>query len=171
MFGRHDRGMRRTLSLALIVSLAAAACSSAAPATERPRSAVAATSSGASASSAVQSTERLSGGATQTSDTAGVTIAVTWAGPAAGAVFDVQIDNHMIDLGSMDLSKATLSNDRGDRLSGPTWDGGSSGHHRADKLEFASSTPGFFAAAVWVQLELPSIGDSSPRDFKWTLAK
>jgi hypothetical protein len=75
------------------------------------------------------------------------------------------------DVASVDLSKAILPNDRGERLSGPTVQGGSSGHHRTDTLTFASATPGFFAGAAWIQLELPPVGDNSIRDFKWNLTR
>ncbi len=107
----------------------------------------------------------------QRSDAAGVTIEVTWAGPSAGAVFAIQMDNHMIDLGSVDLSKAVVTNDRGERLAGPSAQGGGDGHHRADTLTFATATAGFFAGAAWIQLELPAVGDTTPRDFKWNLAQ
>jgi hypothetical protein len=107
----------------------------------------------------------------QKSDAAGVTIEVTWAGPSAGAVFAIQMDNHMIDLGSVDLSKAVVTNDRRERLAGPSAQGGGAGHHRADTLTFATATPGFFAGAAWIQLELPAVGDTTPRDFKWNLAQ
>ena len=100
-----------------------------------------------------------------------MTIVAIWSGPAAGAAFEVKMDNHMIDLGSVDLSAATLTNDRGERLSAPTSNGGSSGHHRDDKLTFATSTAAYFTGAVWIQLELPAVGDNAPRDFKWNLAK
>ena len=133
---------------------------------------------------------------TQTSDWASVTIDVTWAGPDTGAVFEVKMDNHMIDLSSVDLTAATLTNDRGEKLSRPTWEGGTSGHHREGQLSFGASPAGsspagaspagaspagaspagassaaLFADASWVQLELPAEGDSSPRDFKWALSK
>jgi hypothetical protein len=112
-----------------------------------------------------------SGNSTQTSDRASVTIDVTWAGPTAGAVFEVKMDNHMIDLSSVDLTAATLTNDRGEKLSRPTWEGGASGHHREGKLTFGGSSAALFADASWVELELPAVGDSSLRDFKWALSK
>lgn len=112
-----------------------------------------------------------SGNSTQTSNRASVTIDVTWAGPTAGAVFEVKMDNHMIDLSSVDLTAATLTNDRGEKLSRPTWEGGASGHHREGKLTFGGSSAALFADASWVELELPAVGDSSLRDFKWALSK
>ena len=80
------------------------------------------------------------------------------------------MDNHMIDLGSVDLSTATLMNDRGERLSRPAWDGGSSGHHRAGELSFADVPGTFLSGARSIQLELPAVGDDSPRDFMWNLS-
>jgi hypothetical protein len=146
------------------ILLLAAACSSAA-ATNTPATSV------GSGDVAKDSTAPSSSDATQTSDRAGVTIAVMWTGPAAGAVFEVKMENHMIDLGSVDLSAATVTDDRGGRLSQPTWEGGSSGHHREGKLAFGTSSATFFAGVSWVQLELPAVGDTSPRDFKWSLSK
>jgi hypothetical protein len=154
------------------ILLSAAACSTAPSATQSTPPPVTGTAfTAGSEGASVVSSGRLSGDATQTSDAAGVTIAVTWAGPSAGAVFAVQMDNHMIDLASVDLSKAILSNDRSERLSEPTVQGGSSGHHRTDTLTFATATPGFFAGASWIQLELPAVGDTTLRDFKWNLTK
>jgi hypothetical protein len=112
----------------------------------------------------------------------------------------------MLDLSSVDLTAATLTNDRGEKLSRPTWEGGASGHHREGKLTFGASPAGaspagaspagaspagaspagaspagaspagsssaaLFAGASWVELELPAVGDSSLRDFKWALSK
>jgi hypothetical protein len=165
--------MRNHIRPLLIVPIlmSAAACSSATSATQSAPPVDGAAITTASRGASVGSSGRLSGESTQTSDAAGVTIEVTWSGPSAGAVFAVQMDNHMIDLASVDLSKAVLSNDRGERLSGPTVEGGSSGHHRADTLTFATSTSGFFAGAAWIQLELPPVGDNSIRDFKWNLTR
>jgi hypothetical protein len=153
----------RPLLLLSVLSLAAA-CNSAAS-TSTP-----AAPAGSAAVATASATEA-AGSSTQTSNRAGVTVVATWTGPAAGAAFDVKMDNHMIDLASVDLSAATLTNDRGERLSAPTWDGGASGHHREDKLTFATSTAAFFSGAAWIQLELPAAGDTAPRDFKWNLAK
>jgi hypothetical protein len=180
MLGGQDGAMRNTLRPLLIlpILLSAAACSSVAATNPpaAPAGIVAATSEAALASShATQATEPASSDSTQTSDRAGVTIVVTWTGPTAGAVFEVKMDNHVIDLGSVDLSKAVLTNDRAEQLSGPTVEGGSSGHHRDVKLTFANapagvSTAAFFFGAAWVQLELPAVADSAPRDFKWQLS-
>ncbi len=164
--------MRNMYSGLLLVSIAAfaSACGSAPSATTSVPPVAGSTVTASGTGPSQSGPYRLSGSATQTSDAAGVTIAVTWAGPSAGAVFEVQMDNHMIDLGSVDLTKATLTNDRGERLSGPVSQGGSSGHHRDDKLLFGASSAAFFASANWVQLELPAVGDGSPRDFKWNLS-
>jgi hypothetical protein len=168
--------MRNPIRPLLLVPLlfSAAACSSAVATNTpvpTPGSVVAASGTAPSSSQATQATEASSSNSTQTSDRAGVTIVVTWTDPAAGAVFEVKMDNHMIDLGSVDLSTATLTNDRAERLSGPTVEGGSSGHHRDDKLAFGTATTAFFADTSWIQLELPAVGDTSPRDLKWNLPK
>jgi hypothetical protein len=176
----------RPLLLVSILLLAGACSSAASTNTPAPPTASAAVGTGsASATAGTGSPAHLPGDATQTSDRAGVTVTVTWAGPDTGAVFEVKMDNHMIDLSSVDLTAATLTNDRGEKLSKPTWEGGASGHHREGKLSFGASPAGaspagaspagaspaaFFSGAAWVQLELPAVGDSSPRDFKWQLS-
>lgn len=111
-----------------------------------------------------------SGTPVQTSNVANVTMSVTWNGPDAGAVFAVEMDNHMLDLGSVDLSKATLTNDRGERMSGPTWAGGASGHHRSGALTFGAFSSTFFTTGGWIKLALPAVGDDSPRAFQWNLS-
>ena len=175
--------MRNPFRPLFVVSIAvlAGACSSASPtATDfSPASAVATSTDATGSASAPPvpaGAAHVVGNSTQTSDRASVTIDVTWAGPATGAVFEVKMDNHMIDLSSVDLTAATLTNDHGEKLSRPTWEGGTSGHHREGQLSFGASPAGassaaLFADASWVQLELPAAGDSSPRDFKWALSK
>ena len=150
------------VSIAMLVG----ACSSASSTVTSPTVATASASAQPGSSAA-----GVTGNSTQTSNRASVTIDVTWAGPTAGAVFEVKMDNHMIDLSSVDLTVATLTNDRGEKLSRPTWEGGASGHHREGKLTFGGSSAAMFADASWVELELPAVGDSSLRDFKWALSK
>jgi hypothetical protein len=183
MFRDHHGRMSKIAPPLLLVStlIAVTACSSAAATNTADPGDVQvsqATSGNAAALASGNPAPSLSA-PTQTSDRAGVTIAVTWTGPATGAVFEVKMDNHMIDLGSVDLTAATLTNDRGERLARPTWTGGASGHHRDDKLSYGATTEGtspevtepgaFLAGSKWIQLELPAVGDSSPRDFRWDL--
>jgi len=174
MFTSQHGRMRNLRPILLIPVFLLAACSSTTAANTSPPATASVTGVESAASSSLaagQTTEQAASSSTQTSDAAGVTITITWAGPSAGAVFAVQMDNHMIDLASVDLSRAVLSNDRSERLSSPVPQGGSSGHHRTDTLTFATSTSGFFAGAAWVQLELPAVGDTTPRDFRWNLTK
>lgn len=161
--------MRNPLRPLLVISIAilAGACSSASSAAVTPKVAT----GSASAPLVSAGVPPAVGNSTQTSNRASVTIDVTWAGPATGPVFEVKMDNHMIDLLSVDLTAATLTNDRGEKLSRPTWEGGASGHHREGKLTFGASSAALFTDASWVELELPAVGDSSPRDFKWALSK
>jgi hypothetical protein len=172
--------------LVVLVAVLVGACSSASPTATASSPASAPVTSTVPTGSAIAppvlaGAPHVVGNSTQTSDRASVTIDVTWAGPATGAVFEVKMDNHMIDLSSVDLTAAMLTNDHGEKLSKPTWEGGASGHHREGKLSFGASPVGaspagassaaLFADASWVQLELPAAGDSSPRDFKWALSK
>ncbi len=152
--------------LVVSIALLAGACSSASSTVAGPNVATSASAQPVAAGAA-----GVTGDSTQTSDRASITIVVTWAGPATGAAFEVKMDNHMIDLASVDLTAATLTNNRGEKLSRPTWEGGASGHHREGKLTFGTSVAALFAGATQVDLQLPAVGDTSPRDFKWTLAK
>ena len=97
--------------LASIVFLVAA-CSSSAP----PDSAARSTSVGASSPAPTTQSADASSQQTQTSDGGQVTVVVDWAGPASGAAFEVTLDTHSVDLDALDLTDATLQNDRGEML-------------------------------------------------------
>jgi hypothetical protein len=126
----------------------------------------------ATVNSSAPSTDAAAGApVTQTIDRASVVVAVTWTGPSAGAVFDVKMDNHMMDLASVDMSAAILTNSRGERSSDPTWGGGASGHHREGSLSFAGLPADFLSSGGWIQVELPAVGDGTPRDYRWDVPK
>ena len=109
------------------------------------------------------------GGTTQTSDGGQVTVVVRWAGPATGAVFDVQFDTHSVDLDALDLSNAILRNDRGDILSAEPWAAPKGGHHRQGALAFEGDATTFFAGASWVELVLSGVGDLAERTLRWVV--
>ena len=108
--------------------------------------------------------------ATQTSDGGGVTVSVTWEGPAAGAIFEVRADTHSVDLDGLDLSTASLRNDRGEALEPDRWSAPPGGHHRQGRLVFQGNAAEFFARAKWVELTLPGIGDVPIRTLRWDVA-
>lgn len=106
---------------------------------------------------------------TQTSGGGQVTVAVTWAGPASGAVFDVKLDTHSVDLDGLDLSNAVLRNDRGETMTGRPWAAPKGGHHREGTLTFDGEPAAFFAGSKWVELVLTGIGDLPERTLRWEL--
>lgn len=96
-----------------------------------------------------------------------MTVVVNWPGPAGGAVFDVQLDTHSVDLDALDLSNAILRNDRGETMSARPWAAPKGGHHREGALTFAGDATGFFAGASWVELVLSGVGDLAERTLRW----
>lgn len=147
----------RGFGLILTLLLVLVGCSSAVPATWVP-SAPPATAPGPAAPPA---------GATQTSDGGQVTVAVTWAGPPSGAVFQVTLDTHSVNLDSLDLADAVLRNDSGKELTARPWSAPAGGHHRAGTLSFDGGGASFFASARWVELVLSGIGDLPERTLRW----
>ena len=120
-----------------------------------------------SASSETGSSFPASGGTTQTSDGGQVTVVVDWAGPAEGAVFDVKLDTHSVDLDALDLADAVLRNDRGETLTAEPWAAPKGGHHREGALTFEGDTTSFFTEARWVELVLSGVGDLAERTLRW----
>lgn len=110
-----------------------------------------------------------SGPGARTSEGGQVTVVVTWAGPSAGAVFDVKLDTHSVDLDALDLADAILRNDRGETLSAEPWTAPKGGHHREGALRFRGDVASFFAGARWVELVLRGVGDVAERTLRWEL--
>ena len=106
---------------------------------------------------------------TRTSDGGQVTVVVDWAGPAGGAVFEVKLDTHSIDLDALDLSGAILRNDRGETLTARPWTAPKGGHHREGALAFGGDPSPFFAGVRWVELVLSGVGDLPERTLRWEL--
>lgn len=104
---------------------------------------------------------------TQTSDGGQVTVVVDWAGPAAGAVFDVTLDTHSVDLDTLDLTDASLRNDRGETLAALPWAAPKGGHHREGELTFDGDAPALFAGATWIELVITGVGDLPERVLRW----
>ena len=144
----------RALVLLVIAALALAACSSSTP-----------DASATTPASAVGST----GQQTQTSEGGQVTVTVSWAGPSAGAVFDVKLDTHSVDLDAVDLANAVLRNDRGETMRARPWPAAKGGHHREGSLTFDGNASEFFSGAKWVELVLTGIGDLPERTLRWEL--
>ena len=96
-----------------------------------------------------------------------MTVKVEWAGPAAGAEFHVSMDTHAVDLDPLDLTDATLRNDRGGTLTARTWAAPRGGHHRQGYLSFDGDTAAFFAGAKWVELVMVGVGDLPERTLRW----
>lgn len=104
---------------------------------------------------------------TQTSDGGQVTVVVAWAGPSAGAVFDVKLDTHSVDLDALDLADSTLRNDRGETMTPQPWAAPKGGHHREGTLTFDGDSTAFLAGATWVELVITGVGDLPERTLRW----
>lgn len=109
----------------------------------------------------------LSAGRTQTSDGGQVTVVVEWAGPAAGAVFDVTLDTHSVDLDALDLADAVLRNDRAATLGARPWAAPKGGHHRAGPLTFEGDAARLLEGATWIELVVKGVGDLPERTLRW----
>ncbi len=148
----------RLLILSLLVPAALAACGGAASSTRAPDSPASQRSAAAP-----------SWASTQRSESGQVTVEATWAGPAAGAAFDVKLDTHSVGLDSLDLSNAVLRNDRGETLSAQPWTAPKGGHHRQGTLSFGGNVAGFFAGVKWIELILTGVGDVPERTLRWEI--
>ena len=149
-------GQRALAGFLVATILVVAACSSSTPtAPPTPSSAT--------------SSANPTGAMTQTSDGGQVTAVVGWAGPAGGAVFDVTLDTHSVDLDALDLSDAILRNDRGETLTAQPWAAPKGGHNREGTLTFEGDPAPFLAGAKWVELVLTGVGDLPERTLRWEL--
>lgn len=149
--------MWRPTTLAFAVSLAALAVSGCGAAAISPAATPSGT--GSATEGALEATQR---------DEAGeVTVDVTWSGPAAGAVFDVTLDTHSVDLDALDLSDAVLTNDRGETLVAVPWDAPPGGHHRAGRLAFDGDALAFLADTTWIELTINAVGGVPERVLRW----
>jgi hypothetical protein len=124
-------------------------------------------------SSAIRDAPGGLGAATQISEAAQVTVAVTWDGPAAGPLFRVVMDTHSVDLDGYDLRRlAVLRTDRGAELRPLGWDAPKGGHHRSGTLSFPSTAPDGSAAigptTRTVQLVIRDVAGVPERRFEWT---
>lgn len=151
-----------TASVAVIVVLGAG-CSSSTPV------ASGAAASGPAASGPTPASSGPSGGLTRTSDGGQVTVVVDWTGPAAGAVFDVTLDTHSVDLDPLDLADAILRNDRGETLAAQPWAAPKGGHHREGSLAFGGDAGPFLAGARWIEIVIRGVGDLPERTLRWDL--
>ena len=140
--------------LFVATAVALAACSSSGPAASAATSA---------APSLASQTNQM----TKTSDGGQVTVVVDWSGPSEGAVFDVKLDTHSVDLDSLDLADATLRNDRGETMKARPWSAPKGGHHREGTLTFDGDSTAFLAGAKWIELEITDVGDMPERTLRW----
>lgn len=96
-----------------------------------------------------------------------VTVEVNWDGPAAGAVFNVTLDTHSVDLDALDLLDAVLANDRGETLAASPWEAPKGGHHREGRLAFGGNAVSFLADARWIELTIDGVGTVPHRVLRW----
>lgn len=163
-FGSMVTHMRRHHGVLLVTFLlmgTLAACGTAAtPPPTNPNS-----SANASAPRAFAAT----GAATQRSEGGQVTVEATWSGPAAGAVFEVKLDTHAVELDAIDLANAVLRNDRGETLAAQPWTASKGGHHREGSLSFDGNVSTFLAGAKSIELVLTGVGDIPERTLRWQI--
>ena len=107
--------------------------------------------------------------AAQTVQAGPVTVEATWEDVGSGLSFHVKLDNHEIDLDSVTLAGASLTNSRGDRLAAKAWAAPAGGHHREGSLLFTGTAGPFLSGARWVELTLPPIGSSAVPPLRWSL--
>lgn len=156
-----DRPRVATLAVValLVLGLVASGCGRSAPA------AVAPPPSGGAPSTAFDAPQVHEGGQ--------VTVAVRWAGPDAGLVFQVAMDTHSVNLDGYDLKAlAVLRTDAGVELRPSGWDAPPGGHHRSGTLTFPAQTPDgkpVLAPGVGgLTLILRDIAGVPERTFQWT---
>lgn len=150
----------RSLAVFMLVVGAVAGCA-AGPSTVPASGTAMPSPSGAAPAAQRPDTQRDEGGA--------VTVEAAWAGPEAGATFDVTLDTHSVDLDALDLSDATLRNDRGDTLAAEPWAAAKGGHHREGTLVFKGDATTFFAGARSVDLIILGVGGVPERTLRWEL--
>jgi hypothetical protein len=147
----------RLLTLTILVAASATACSSS-------------VSPGSPGLLVPSPSPTMSGGSSiQRSEGGMVTVEAAWAGPSAGASFDVRLDTHSVDLDALDLSNAILRNDRGETLTAEPWTAPMGGHHREGALAFAGNVAAFFAGATSVDMILSGVGDLPQRTLHWQI--
>ena len=150
----------RSLLVALLIAGAVAGCA-AGPSTVPADGTAMPSPSGTAPGPQRPGTRRDEGGA--------VTVEAAWAGPEAGATFDVTLDTHSVDLDDLDLSGATLRNNRGDTLAAEPWAAPKGGHHREGTLVFKGDASTFFAGARSIDLIILGVGEVPERTLRWEL--
>lgn len=145
--------VRALAAFALPLAVLVASCSAASPAASGP----------------ADPTGEAAGATTRTSEGGQVTVVVDWTGPGDGAVFDVTLDTHSVDLDALDLSDAVLRNDRGETLAATTWTAPKGGHHREGALAFEGDASTFFAGATSIELVIRGVGDIAERTLRWDI--
>jgi hypothetical protein len=125
----------------------------------------------ATASSAAESVPFTVAGVetTQRSEGGEVTVEVDWGGPSTGAVFNVRLDTHTIDLDSLDLTDSVLANDRDETLTAVPWEAPKGGHHREGRLAFDGNAPAFLADARSIVLTIRGVGTVPERVLRWEI--
>ncbi len=105
----------------------------------------------------------------QVSEAGQVTVAVSWAGPAAGARFGVAIDTHSVDLDSIDLTRQAVLRTTAGELAPTSWAAPKAGHHRSGELVFPQvlldGRPAIATGSV--QLVIRDVGGIPERVFSW----
>lgn len=157
---------RRLLLLSLALTAVVAACASAGSSASPP---AAGSTPLAAGSTPLAPSPGGTASETQRSEGGQVTVEATWTGPKAGAVFDIKLDTHSVDLDALDLSNTVLRNDRGQTLTSEPWTAPRGGHHREGTLTFAGDPTSFFAGARSIEIVFTKIGDVPERTLRWEI--
>jgi hypothetical protein len=113
------------------------------------------------------------GGRAEANEGGQVTVTATWQGVAAGPVFIVVMNTHVVDLDSYDLSQlATLRVNDGLPLRPSSWNSPAGEHHRTGTLAFPASSPQgqplIAADTRSIELVIRDVAGVSERSFRWT---
>jgi hypothetical protein len=113
------------------------------------------------------------GVAAQTSEGGQVTIEATWRGPSAGAVFDVVMSTHAVDLDGYDLTQlAVLRVNGAGEIHPANWDAPKGGHHRQGTLTFPTTASDGSALigpdTRTIELVIRDIAGVPERVLRWT---
>ncbi|HEU5318634.1 MAG TPA: hypothetical protein VFX49_21150 [Chloroflexota bacterium] len=110
---------------------------------------------------------------TRKDEQAQVTVEVTWAGPAAGPVFGVVMDTHVVDLDGYDLRElATLRTATAEGVRPVEWQAPKGGHHRKGTLSFPAAIEGKAVVTPGtgpMELVIRDVAGVPARRFTWTL--
>lgn len=113
----------------------------------------------------------VAGASTQQVDGGDVVVAVAWGGREAGAVFDVALDSHSVELDGIDLLDTAILRIDGKEYRATAWEAPKGGHHRAGALTFpatdSAGQPLLGPEISAVELIIRDVAGVPERVFRW----